>query len=97
MDNDPLVRALAIRTMGYLNVDKIQANLVEPLRHGFKDSDPYVRKTVAITVAKMFINNPSLTETEGYIKSLEDLLSDTNPTVRSETRKKIILDILFYL
>ncbi len=67
--------------MGYLNVDKIQANMVEPLSHGFKDPDPYVRKTVAITVAKMFINNPSLTETEGYIKNLEDLLVDTNPTV----------------
>ena len=85
-----MIRALAIRTMGYINVDKITSCLVEPLRHCFKDSDPYVRKTAAITVCKMYTNSPSLTETEGYIGNLESLLADPNPTVVANAAAALI-------
>ena len=42
-DPNPLIRALAIRTMGCIRVDKITEYVCEPLRKCLKDEDPYVR------------------------------------------------------
>ena len=50
-DPNPLIRALAVRTMGCIRVDKIVEYLCEPLRKCLKDEDPYVRKTAAVCVA----------------------------------------------
>ncbi|CAI2184550.1 10818_t:CDS:2 [Funneliformis geosporum] len=80
-DQNPLIRALAIRTMGYINVDKIVDALVDPLRNSLKDQDPYVRKTAAITVAKLYMHDKALVESKGFIDILRDLLTDPNPTV----------------
>ena len=41
-DPNPLIRALAVRTMGCIRVDKIIEYLCEPLRKCLKDEDPYV-------------------------------------------------------
>jgi len=49
-DKSPLVRALAIRTMGCIRVDRITEYLCEPLSKALKDKDPYVRKTAAVCV-----------------------------------------------
>ena len=38
-------RALAIRTMGCIRVERITEYLCEPLERALKDEDPYVRKT----------------------------------------------------
>ena len=51
-DQNPLIRALAVRTMGCIRVDRIVEYLCEPLRKCLRDEDPYVRKTAAICVAK---------------------------------------------
>ena len=50
-DRNPLIRALAIRTMSYIQVPILIAALVDPLRQSLKDADPYVRKTAAVCVA----------------------------------------------
>lgn len=55
--------------------------LVDPLRHALKDSDPYVRKTSAICVAKIYMIDRRLVEKEDFISDLRDLLADGNPTV----------------
>ncbi len=67
--------------MGYINVDKIVNALIDPLRHSLRDQDPYVRKTAAITVAKLYMHDKALVENEGFIDILRDLLTDSNPTV----------------
>lgn len=54
MSSSPLIRALAIRTMGCIRVDRITEYLAEPLAKAIKDKDPYVRKTAAIAIAKMY-------------------------------------------
>uniref|UniRef100_A0A6B2KXR6 Beta-adaptin appendage C-terminal subdomain domain-containing protein n=1 Tax=Arcella intermedia TaxID=1963864 RepID=A0A6B2KXR6_9EUKA len=82
-DTNPLIRALALRTMGCLRVIKIVEYICEPLRLGLKDSDPYVAKTAAICVAKLYDLNPSLVETQGFITLLRELISSNNPTVVS--------------
>lgn len=47
-DRNPLIRALAIRTMSSIPLPSIIQALVDPLRHALEDQDPYVRKTAAI-------------------------------------------------
>ena len=82
-DPNPLIRALAVRTMGCIRVDKITEYLCEPLRKCLKDEDPYVRKTAAVCVAKLHDINSTLVEDQGFLETLRDLLSDSNPMVRS--------------
>jgi HEAT repeat protein len=78
-----LIRALAVRTMGCIRVDKITEYLCEPLRKCLKDEDPYVRKTAAVCVAKLHDINAQLVEDQGFLDSLRDLLSDSNPMVNN--------------
>nr|CAB3222083.1 AP-1 complex subunit beta-1 [Phallusia mammillata] len=80
-DPNPLIRALAVRTMGCIRVDKITEYLCEPLRKCLKDEDPYVRKTAAVCVAKLYDINNSMVEDQGFLDALKDLLSDSNPMV----------------
>ncbi|XP_011255476.1 AP-1 complex subunit beta-1 isoform X3 [Camponotus floridanus] len=80
-DPNPLIRALAVRTMGCIRVDKITEYLCEPLRKCLKDEDPYVRKTAAVCVAKLYDINAALVEDQGFLDQLKDLLSDSNPMV----------------
>ncbi|UZJ57041.1 hypothetical protein CBS101457_006361 [Exobasidium rhododendri] len=80
-DRNPLIRALAIRTMSYISVPTVLQALVDPLRHSLKDSDPYVRKTAAICVAKLYMHDRKLVDRQGFIGMLRDLLADGNPTV----------------
>lgn len=80
-DLNPLIRALAIRTMSYIPLPIIVEALLDPLRHCLKDKDPYVRKTAAICVAKLYVYDPKTVERHGYVGMLRDLLADSNPTV----------------
>ncbi|KAI8337142.1 adaptin N terminal region-domain-containing protein [Chlamydoabsidia padenii] len=80
-DPNPLIRALAIRTMGCLRVDKIMDYLTEPLRKCLKDENPYVRKTAALCVAKLYELNPELTVEQDFVKDVKEMVSDVNPMV----------------
>lgn len=48
-DRNPLIRALALRTMTSIPLPSMVNAVVDPLRHGLKDADPYVRKTAALS------------------------------------------------
>ncbi|KAK1351433.1 beta-adaptin-like protein C [Heracleum sosnowskyi] len=80
-DPNPLIRALAVRTMGCIRVDKITEYLCDPLQRCLKDDDPYVRKTAAICVAKLYDINAELVEDRGFLDSLKGMISDNNPMV----------------
>ncbi|KAL8985319.1 MAG: hypothetical protein Q9205_000968 [Flavoplaca limonia] len=80
-DPNPLVRALAIRTMGCIRVDKIVDYMEEPLRKTLRDESPYVRKTAAICVAKLFDINPAMCLENGFLETLQELIGDPNPMV----------------
>lgn len=67
--------------MGCIRVDKITEYLCEPLRKCLKDEDPYVRKTAAVCVAKLYDISSSMVEDQGFLDQLKDLLSDSNPMV----------------
>ena len=70
-----------MRTMGCIRVEKITEYLCEPLRKCLKDEDPYVRKTAAVCVAKLYDINSQLVEEQGFLDMLKDLISDSNPMV----------------
>jgi AP-2 complex subunit beta-1 len=80
-DRNPLIRALAIRTMSYIPIPAVLEHLTEQLRHHLKDRDPYVRKTAAICVAKLYAADPRKAERGGFVELLRDLLVDSNATV----------------
>ncbi|KAJ5076885.1 beta-adaptin-like protein b [Anaeramoeba ignava] len=84
-DQNPLVRALALRTMASIRVEKFTTFLIEPLKEGLKDKDPYVRKTAVLAVAKLFDINPELVKKHGFVDRLTKLLSDSNSMVVSNT------------
>ena len=80
-DPNPLIRALAVRTMGCIRVDRITEYLCEPLSRALRDEDPYVRKTAAVCVAKLYDIAPGLVQERGFLETLHDLISDSNPSV----------------
>ncbi|KAE8548687.1 hypothetical protein EYB25_009068 [Talaromyces marneffei] len=80
-DPNPLIRALAIRTMGCIRVDKMVDYMGEPLRKTLKDESPYVRKTAAICVAKLFDLNRTMCLENGFLETLQELIGDPNPMV----------------
>lgn len=92
-DPNPLVRALALRTMSYIHVPQFIEATVEPLRLLLRDNDPYVRKTAAFCVAKLYDHDRELVEgsagkgvagtaqAQGLIEGLNGLLKDDNSTV----------------
>ena len=80
-DRNPLIRALAIRTMSYIPIPVVTEALTENLRHCLKDRDAYVRKTAAICVAKLYSADPRRAEKGGFVEILRDLMLDSNATV----------------
>lgn len=102
-DSNPLIRSLAVRTMGCIRLDQVTEYLLEPLRKCCQDPDPYVRKTCAICIPKVYDINPELVEDQRFIEILKDMLSDPNPMVVanavaglaeiSETMGKDLIDL----
>ena len=80
-DPNPLVRALAIRTMGCLRAEKIIDYLCDPLQKALRDENPYVRKTAALCVAKLYDLKPELVIENGFLEQLHEMISDSNPMV----------------
>lgn len=71
-DPNPLIRALAIRTMGCIRVAKMVEYLEIPLQRTLADENPYVRKTAAICVAKLFDLNPEMCVEFGFLDELKN-------------------------
>jgi len=79
--HNPLLRALAVRTMGCIRLEQMTEYLLEPLRKCCGDTDAYVRKTAAICIAKLYDINPEQVEEQGFVEILRDMLIDSNPMV----------------
>ncbi|OJJ46660.1 hypothetical protein ASPZODRAFT_132757 [Penicilliopsis zonata CBS 506.65] len=82
-DSNPLVRALALRTISYIHVREFVEATVQPLKHLMNDTDPYVRKTSAFCVSKLYEHDKKMVESSDLIDRLNSMLKDENPTVVS--------------
>lgn len=96
-DPNPLVRALAIRTMGCLRAEKIIDYLCDPLQKCLRDENPYVRKTAALCVAKLYDLKPELVIDNGFLEQLHDMIADSNPMVRSTSNSRTELYFLMLI
>lgn len=67
--------------MGCIRVDKIVDYMEEPLRKTLRDESPYVRKTAAICVAKLFDINKAMCLDNGFLETLQEMIGDSNPMV----------------
>ncbi|CAD7966318.1 unnamed protein product [Amoebophrya sp. A120] len=81
LDPNPLIRALAVRTMGCIRLDAVTEYILEPLRRSCRDQDPYVRKTAVMCIAKLYDIQAELVEEHGFAEILKDLTTDSNPAV----------------
>jgi AP-1 complex subunit beta-1 len=68
--------------MSCLRAEKIIDYLSDPLQKCLRDDNPYVRKTAAICVAKLYEMKPELAVENGFVGSLRDMVGDSNPMVR---------------
>ena len=75
------MRALALRTMSYIHVRDFVGAMVRPLNVLLRDPDPYVRKTAAFCVAKLYDHDRQVVEGSQLIDRLNGMLRDDNPTV----------------
>lgn len=80
-DFNPLVRALAIRTMCRIRLENIAEHSLQPLKKCIRDADPYVRKTAALGVAKLYDFVPESIESADLFQDLINLINDENPMV----------------
>ena len=67
--------------MGCLRAEKILDYLSDPLKKSLKDDNPYVRKTAAIGVVKLYDLKPDMAIEHGFITLLQELVTDSNPMV----------------
>ncbi|KAK2788599.1 hypothetical protein FQN53_003451 [Emmonsiellopsis sp. PD_33] len=89
-DSNPLVRALALRTISYIHVREFVEATVQPVKRLLVDPDPYVRKTAAFCVAKLYDHDRKLVEASDLIDRLNQMLKDDNPTVVSSALAALI-------
>ena len=75
------MRALAVRTMSCIRIERITEYLCESLKDSLTDDDPYVKKTAATAVAKLYQTSPRLVKDHSFIKTLQGLLLDGNAIV----------------
>jgi AP-1 complex subunit beta-1 len=79
--SNPLIRALALRTLTSVRTESMAEGMVEPIRIGLHDQDPFVRKIAALSVAKVFDLSPETVEAGKLIPQVTELLEDSNPHV----------------
>jgi AP-2 complex subunit beta-1 len=89
-DNNPLVRALALRTISYVHVREFVEAIFQPLKRLMQDNDPYVRKTAAFCVAKLYEHDKKMVENSDLIDRLNRMLKDENPTVVSSVLASLV-------
>lgn len=89
-DSNPLVRALALRTISYVHVREFVEATFQPVDRLMSDMDPYVRKTAAFCVAKLYEHDKKLVESSDLIDRLNRMLKDENPTVVSSVLASLV-------
>ncbi|XHG02474.1 hypothetical protein AWENTII_005824 [Aspergillus wentii] len=88
--SNPLVRALALRTISYVHVREFVEATIQPVKRLMGDQDPYVRKTSAFCVAKLYEHDKKMVESSDLIDRLNRMLKDENPTVVSSVLASLV-------
>jgi AP-4 complex subunit beta-1 len=81
VDEDPVVRGLALRTLTSLRVKQIVEYVYTPVANGLADPSAYVRKTAAAACGKLHEISPSQFEEGAFEEKLQDAVRDRDPLV----------------
>lgn len=82
-DEDPMIRGLALRSLGSLNVANLVEYLVGPLNAGLKDNNSYVRIVAVIGVLKLYHISVTTCIDADFPAVLKHLLlNDQDPQVK---------------
>jgi AP-1 complex subunit beta-1 len=88
---NPIVRALAVRTMSSLRVAKLSEYVVEVVKQALNDSEPYVRKTAVLAVPKIYEISKDDPETIHLIETLQEFISkEPNSLVLANTVSSLV-------
>jgi AP-1 complex subunit beta-1 len=87
---NPLIRALAVRTMCRIRVSAVAEYILPALKTTLTDKSPYVRKTAALAVAKLYNIIPETVEDSRILSILVKMIYDENPMVVSNTIASIL-------
>ncbi|GEQ67258.1 hypothetical protein JCM33374_g922 [Metschnikowia sp. JCM 33374] len=80
-DLDPMVRALAIKTVSGVALPSFVALAFQWVSRLLVDKNPHVRTTAAFSVARLYQHDPKTTISHQLIESLNELLYDENQMV----------------
>lgn len=80
-NTDTLYMSNPIYRVSVLASIRLQRVAFGPCSRVPQDDDPYVRKTAAICIAKLYDINAELVEDRGFLDALTEMVSDSNPMV----------------
>jgi len=89
-DSNPLMRALALRTISYIHVREFVEAAIRPVRGLLRDADAYVRKTACFAIAKLYDHEKLIVENTDLISGLNSMLRDENQTVVSSALASLV-------
>ena len=81
VNEDPMVRGLALRSLCSLRLPSVLEYIEEPLRKSLTDGSPYVRKTGVIGILKVFHLDKDLITSGDWLDVLYDMLRDVDGSV----------------
>ncbi|CAI5757259.1 unnamed protein product [Candida verbasci] len=82
-DSNPILRSLTLKAATSINKPDFNNLSVQLIKSAFQDPDPYLRKTAAYSVSRLFQHDPIMTEQENLVEELNQLLYDDSPLVIS--------------
>lgn len=85
-----VIRALAIRTMGNLCTQETLQVFTNAIGRALGDADPFVRKTAATAVAKIYRISPEMVIQMNMLLILKELLSDGNQAVVAAAASSLV-------
>lgn len=85
-----VIRALAIRTMGNLCTHETLQVFTNAIGRALGDTDPFVRKTAATAVAKIYRVSPEMVIQMNMLLILKELLSDGNQAVVAAAASSLV-------
>ncbi|KAG0042347.1 AP-4 complex subunit beta-1 [Gryganskiella cystojenkinii] len=80
-DPDPIVRALALRTICSLGQKNVLRFMLQPLHKGFQDKNAHVRNTAAMASITLFELDPAFVLESEIVDRLYGLIRDRDPQV----------------
>lgn len=79
--DSPILIALALKNLVSVPIKEFIREAVRPLAIFLEHEDPYLRKTAAYAIARLYEKDPKIVIKERFIEQLNHTLSDANPTV----------------